>query len=359
MTDTDRRVLIFEDTDEQYELISEPLAHFLEGEGIQIERFGGFEDGEVPEGEASDITLEAITEPSPPSLVVLDWVLTKLPVGVRREHVKVACEEAHVPLCVYHREPGGQFTHSQRLKQWDEQVIKIDPKDDPADVAEQCASLVKSFVGIHRHLERAEDGHLKSALQEILRAPPAAESQLDQYSWGRSEAVTIARETEAMDRPRAASTFVGYWIYNQLLRFPGVLLNARALASYLGIDSDALEGRPEVKAEFRDAQYEGPFSEIRERWWTPGIDEIRGEYTEPDDDSLADGPELAERMGFEDVEPALCVAGHEGAGFYCILTDQPVCKEHSIRPRGWIPIGASRARIYEEEFERMRPWMPD
>lgn len=359
MTDTERRILIFEDTDEQYELIHEPLEHFLEGEGIEIQRFGGFEDDEIPEGEASAVAMEAVTEPSPPSLVVLDWELTKLPIGVRREHVKVACEEARVPLCVYHREGEGAFAQTRRMKKWEEHVIMIDPKEDPADVAEQCANLAKSFIDIHRSLERAEDGRLKSALREILGAPLAAESQLDQYSWGRSEAVGLARDRDITDeaRPRAASTFVGYWIHNQLLQFPGVLLNSGALASYLGIESEALRGRPELKAEFDDALYEGPFSEIKERWWTSGIDGIRADHTVGD--SLAEGLELVESMGFDEVDPAQCVAGHEGAGFYCILTDEPVCKEHSVRPKGWIPIGASRARIYEDEYKRMKPWMPD
>jgi hypothetical protein len=280
MTDAERRILIFEDTDEQYEQIQGPLERFLEDEGIAIDRFGGFDDEDREDREGSQLAREAIEDPQPPSLVVLDWDLSKLFVAVRREHVKVACEELHVPLCVYHRDAQGQFSHAERLKNWDEHVIKIDPKEGATEVAEQCANLAKSFIEIHRSLERAEEGRLKSALRDILDAPPAAESQLDQYSWGRSEAVSLARDTTDEDRPRAASTFVGYWIYNQLLQFPGVLLNARALASYLGFDSGAVEERPELKAEFDDALYTGPFSEIMERWWTSGIDAIRGDYTE-------------------------------------------------------------------------------
>ncbi len=359
MTDTERRILIFEDTDEQYEQIQEPLERFLEDEGIAIDRFGGFDEEDIEEREGSDLAREAIEEPRPPSLVVLDWDLSKLPVAVRREHVKVACEELHVPLCVYHRDKQGQFSHAERLKNWDEHVIKIDPKEEAANVAEACANLARGFVEIHRSLERAEEGHLKSAIQDILDAPPGAEAQLDQYSWGRSEAVGIARDAESSDRPRAAATFIGYWIYNQLLPFPGVLLHSRALDSYLGIESGVLDENPEIRAEFDSARYEGPFSDIRRHWWTSDVDEIRAEYTESDDSSLVEGPQLLSRMGFDDIGPAECVEGHEGGGFYCILTDKPVCKDHSVRPKGWIPIGASRARIHEAAYEQIQPWMPD
>lgn len=297
-----------------------------------------------------------------PLLVILDWDLTEFDNEVRREQVQTICEEEGIPLCIYHR-TWGDLEQAKEVQDYDDDVIKIDPSKGADEVAEYCVGVARGFQTVYEEIIDAYgDREFGSAIPDILKAPSNVRGKLDQYSWGHPKAIKKARVDDEDDMVRRATTFLGYWINNELLEFPGALLNPTAAASYLDVDHETFEEGDEYQELFDEALYDGPFSELGKWWWTPGIDKVRGEYMNEDETGLPDGPELFARAGLS-IERATCYdddgGRHEGAGYYCILSDKPVCKEHSVRPGGWIPMGATRSRISEAEYYRVSAWMPE
>ena len=71
------------------------------------------------------------------------------------------------------------------------------------------------------------------------------------------------RKRHAELRQRLPSLF-GYWLVDSILRFPGLLLNAVASASYLDISVQAFEG--DVRNAFKSALYRGPFNDTRDHF---------------------------------------------------------------------------------------------
>lgn len=142
---------------------------------------------------------------------------------------------------------------------------------------------------------------------------------------------------------------------NQLLEYPGVLVNSVAAASYLGIEVDAFRQNEDVRAAFEEARYNGPFSGIEDYWWTAELDNILAENSTVEDEGTVSAMEFLSREGI-DVERVECIEDHPGAGFYCILEDVPVCESHSVSPEAWIPAGASLSRLREEAWMKLKGW---
>jgi hypothetical protein len=363
VTEKTNHILIFEDRGPNYEEIAEPLESSDKLNGYDVHRFPG-DETEEEDQEVMDFLKPRLSDPYP-SLVVLDWDLSEYESGVRREHVQSACDEFGIPLCVYHRDEG-YFSNPEELKEYEEHLIRIDPKESPDQVADAVATIAKSFVDIRTRLEEADADMVSSAIPEIIGAPASSESQLDQYSLGMSETIGVAKsDTSQEDQLRIVATFIGYWVHNQLLEYPGVLLNRVATASYLGVDHEEFKQSVEAQNLLREAEYEGPFSELsHERWWwTSQLDSIRSDLPIGKDGGLIEGPPLFEELGGITLSEVQCTdASHEEtgeAGFYCILKEEPVCKEHSVRPGGWIPNGASKSRISKSEYDKVRAWMPE
>ena len=345
-------VLVFEDIGDNYDKLKENLEEKLEESDyvFDIVRFEGDADDKGPR----DLVRDKMDQ-TEPALVILDWDLTGYDSNVTREHVKVTCENKGIPLCIYQGNMGENSDVEQFQEDEEDSYIKIDSTQRYEEIAEKSSVIAEGFVRIMKEMDEDQEGEdLLSAVSDVLEAPKNSISKLDQYSWGQSKAISLAKKKDRREK-KVFSTFLGYWVYNQLLAFPGVLLGVESAASYLEVDKDQFKD-PDYQEPFEEAAYTGPFAELRDFWWKSGLDEIRADYTNSDDEKLVRGPDLFDRLGLK-IDPVKCKEGHEGAGYYCIISDKPVCKEHSVRPEGWIPMGASRARISEDEFEKLRPWM--
>ena len=69
-------------------------------------------------------------------------------------------------------------------------------------------------------------------------------------------------------------SLLGYWLYDFLLRFPGILVNATAAASYLDIAVHQFADE-KVRAVFEFALYHGPFADEHDpHWWRNDLDEL-------------------------------------------------------------------------------------
>jgi hypothetical protein len=362
---SENNILIFEDQESNYEELRDPLLEHEKAGRFAINQFppektapDNWTSDERPE--ATDILTEELTDPIP-DLVVLDWELSGFKSDVRREHVQAACKERGIPLCVYHRNEG-HFADPQELKEYEEDLIPIDVKEAAVDVADAVLTIADAFVEIKGAIKANAVSRMEDALYESMNVPTSAETQMEQYSMGQSTTLRVAKEDlDEAERTRIISTFIGYWIHNQLLEYPGVLLNRTATASYLGVDPNDFAESTDCQDALIDARYGGPFSDLSrdDWWWTNRLDDFRLDLPPNDDGDLLSGPSLFRELCDVELAPVRCVeGGEERGGYYCVLTEEPVCKEHSEQPQGWIPVGATRSRISDSKYEEVTSWMP-
>lgn len=357
MTAFDDRVLVFEDIDENFDDIRASLEAELADE-LTLQRF----DHETPvdADEVMDELENRVKDPGFPLLIVLDYDLTAASNQVRREHVRQLCEDHDLPLCIYHRIDSG-LEDERRVQAYEEDRIKTNPSKGPEEVARDSANIAKGFNEIRLSLEAALGSESRPAIPEILNAPRGVRGKLDQYSWGNPGALMGGGPDMNRDEIiRRSTTHLGYWIRNELLEFPGALLNPVALAAYLDVDHEAFLKNPAYQEPFDDALYDGPFAELGQWWWTPKVDEIRAGMMEDDDTEMPLGQTIFRRLDLPDIGQALCHDGesenHGGARYYCIINEKPVCEKHSKNPEGWIPMGATRSRISVNQLARLEPW---
>lgn len=361
------QILVFEDDDSNFKSLKKPLVDELDTDTYTVDHFGG--DKSTNDGEDDAAFVKRLFEEKGvsgyPLLVILDAELNEYTSStVRRPDVRDACGDLGIPLCVYHRDEG-EYADPESVKDSDDQIIQLRPVNGGhRAMAAECAGIIEGFSAIREHLVEHMDGADPQELLErpsefltgMAEAPVSAKPNLDKYSWGQSESLSVLSEDETKrDAIRRKATILGYWMYNQVLEYPGVLLNSVAAASYLGVDVDTFGASDEIRALFNEARYEGPFSGVRDWWWTAELDSILTLNTQVDDDGTVSAQTFIRREGHE-IGGVQCLEEHDGAGYYCVLSDAPVCEEHSVSPEAWIPAGASLTRISEEEYMKLSGW---
>ena len=164
-----------------------------------------------------------------------------------------------------------------------------------------------------------------------------------------SEILPFAEKQRKQELQKRLPSILGYWLYDSILRFPGILLNAVATASYLDIAESYLRNAA-VQRLFKSALYDGPFEDISEpRWWRKTLDQIVGEA----------------RTGNQFVAQKLnkrlphCLDSQTGgrAGYYCMVKRVPVSKGNSVGNISWFPPGADLARVRKDMYEQLGPWL--
>ena len=149
---------------------------------------------------------------------------------------------------------------------------------------------------------------------------------------------------------RIISSELSYWLWESILRFPGILVNSGAAASFLNIDPEHFETR-EAQALFKGARYAGPFSDISDRWWRDDLQAILNK------NNVKSGLDLAKAKGLKHVKRCKCSVDPKiDAGYYCMLSDKPVSLTNSVGKIPYFPPGADLARIATGEFEKVAPW---
>jgi hypothetical protein len=350
----DARVLIIEDTEETYQRLSTLLSAKSAALRFSTERLS-IEPGNGSDLPATEeVVRSRLLDPNPTSLVLLDLDLSKFPKHVAREFVQGVCSDRRIPICVYNYRPD-VLQRLKDLRQWQEEAISITDCGTIEELAERFLDCIGGFMALRASLSQSGRGDFRQTIRQILQCPKDARIQLDQYFWGRFEPLQVA-ELSPEERVRVFTTSLGYWVYNVLLRFPGVLLGVKPAASYLDIDVDAFCTKPEIQKLFDAARYKGPFSGVRPYWWASSLDQILAEGMVESDTSMVSGNTHAERRGLS-VPRCRCLRGHDGAGYFCIIRQEPVCAEHSVRPSGWLPVGADRSRIEQEKYDELNPWL--
>lgn len=355
-------IVLFEDTPKNLQRIRNGIINYLSTSDAKLvdflELFNSENQTKYKTGPSFDV-VEGILENNATGIVemvIVDVDLSQYKeFSINEPIISNICDKLGIPICVYSTQV--DESEIERIKNWSEKSIILNRNQNITVLTKHCVAIYRGFKKIREEFgkftEKKYQGPIE-LLAKVMDAPNSAEAQMALYETGYFS-VFSKSVVKPEDRNRTFPILLGYWLYNSLLRFPGVLLNDIATASYLNIDLEEFRHNKKIQEIFDDATYNGPFSEITSFWWKDRLDELIA--TVETENNLSDVQTLLESKGIGQVRPARCVEGeHDGAGFYCIITKEAVCEKHSVGNISWIPAGAVVSRIKKSKWDELGPW---
>jgi hypothetical protein len=234
--------------------------------------------------------------------------------------------------------------------------ILLDKSDLP-NLATEVNALVRGFIAITasisaiKQLEADARPQDSAALLASLIGRPELENRVRLFISG-DQRMGAELLSSPDNNLRRQSTIFGTWIYDSVLKYPGLVVNEVAAASYLNISPEEFADC-DVRKVFAGGIYEGPFAcESRPLWWRDQLDELMLE------EEVDDGREVVLKLTGREVSACKCSeSGEAPAGFYCMITKKPVSEEYSVGGISWFPPGADLARIVSAKYDELAPWL--
>jgi hypothetical protein len=352
------KIVLFEDTAQTQSEILTALTKHLKTDGTVIPFDGSrFAESEEDKKLMYEDRLERILGRSPYdgiTLLVADRDLSKSQNfgGMSVSAVTGAAKRLAVPVCSYARQPAPE-DYKWRAR-WEEGHIVLTSGNDN-DLARQAVLAAHGFAEIAANLPEVMKGSKSPAkILAALLGKPEHSDKIALYGVGDQSRLSEIPEKakDEADRVKKIGCFLGYWLWDSILRYPGLLVNEVAAASHLNIATDDFR-KPEVLAVFEEALYHGPFADQdKPQWWRGTMDDTvsRG--------GCNDGLELARKKLGDTIHPSQCwVDNTKPAGYYCIISEKPVSLENSRGGLSWFPRGADLTRITTRLFEEYGPWI--
>jgi hypothetical protein len=287
-----------------------------------------------------------------------DLSATRHFMGFSESAVSRVANEWAVPVCLYARGSGNDLLDRQR--NWTEGRIILDANVGKDEMARQISLVYAGFVQIHSRLKRilTQAKRLNSAtltpariLTKILERPGIAD-KLALYGSGDQKVLADLLPFAGDQLAERIPRILGYWLWDSVLRFPGIVVSSIAAASYLNISAETFIGNPRISRIFRKALYGGPFADNQSHlWWRSDLDEILVER------KVTSGYELCAALGIQTEPSHCCVDPTIPAGFYCMIRKLPVSRQNSKGNISWFPSGADLARISNPDYEELGPWL--
>jgi len=273
--------------------------------------------------------------------------------------VSEAAEQLGVPMCLYEARGAESLFPLDLIGRWKRTEIVVDSSDDQ-EFGKVCAGLYHGFEKIRGDLKKIKKHEFaKMTPPEILARILNKKEEVDRialYGAGEQDALQELLPYYEQSKFKASAInaryhrVLGNWLYNSLLRFPGILVNEVAAASYLGIAVKNFKNKA-VQKLFEAAAYKGPFAECDKWWWRRDLDKMIAA------ESCKTGFEYANKKG-KSVSACRCSEGkHFKAGYYCMIRQEPVCEDDSRGGISWFPGGADLARVSLSEYQKIGPFM--
>ena len=353
------KVLVFEDTPEQAESLLSALQRQLGGDGEAVHFSAESQENETTYEDRLKQELSDQGKYSDVDLIVADRDLSKTPKfrGLSEPTVRRVAELLAIPECSYARSMNeDEYLRSAELR---EACIAISIEDGWETCASQVASIANGFRSLRETLgaklkEFSKDESAGVMLATILGKPEYAD-KMSLYASGdrhRLHSIFHARDIEEHELARHLSCVLGYWLWDSILRYPGVLVNEIAAASYLNIYPDAFS-EEEVRQCFSDALYSGPFADTKGSfWWRGALDDIIANGGGNDGRS-----HVVEVIGRDVRRSECCEDSQVSAGYCCMLSNRPVSLQNSTGGLSWFPRGADLARVSDSQHEELGPWL--
>lgn len=296
-------------------------------------------------------------------LIVVDHDLTMFESQISEPVVSIASHAASIPLCRYARvnRTSNMSKLSDAVEAGTTFSIKLDIENLNV-AAENILEIIDGFYKLKTMINSLDSRELEKGPAHVLAVlfdDLAQEDYISQYSISANTLADILELYEAennkdfdvskidkIKRNRLAY-IIGYWLYNSILRFPGVILNKNATCSFLNIDVNSFNN---YKKYFEKAKYNSFFSKNSEYWWKNKLNFIL------DEEDVWNGKELVEKKEQIKIEPCKCSYNTKlDAGFYCVIKKAPVSLEMSLGQVSWLPKGASLCRVGKEPYEQLSP----
>ena len=244
----------------------------------------------------------------------------------------------------------------EQKRQWGDGRVILDYAAGSTYLGQQVATVAAGFAAIEKGLAAAgtalNDTPAK-LLAHLLQRPKLSD-KIALYGAGDQgmlKEIILATKKDKQATQRQVRV-LGYWLWDSILRFPGLLLGGVPAASYLNIAVESF-AKAEIRKMFAKTLYEGPFCcEATPRWWRADLDELLL------DAKCGDGREfVGKKHGGRLPPPCQCsVAKSLRARYYCMLTHKPVSLEKS-KTVTWFPPGADLARVAIPAPEARGPWL--
>jgi hypothetical protein len=356
------RVIVFDDFPANLADVVQALVTAFDGKG-EIVSFtpgtAGITNGPYEERLEADLKKSGDT---PVTLIVADRDLSNLKPGydgLSEQTVRRVADILGIPECGYAR--GANNPDALFLEEGEQSEAAIRLALLPQEnFAKHVLSIADGFSTILERLPSAMQPSVGNSpgkiLAHILGKPEYADKISLYASGDRNRLAAVARMNsvqEKIEKHRRLTCFFGYWLWDSVLRFPGVVLNEVAASSYLNIKQDNFQDKPHVQEPFAKARYDGPFAEAKGLlWWRGMLDDIVA------DSGFADGRELASKALSADLLPSECCEDPaKTAGYFCMVRRRPVSIENSVGGLSWFPRGADLARISRSANEEVVPWL--
>lgn len=359
---TNLKIILFEDTVESQEVILAALKKNLGKDGDAIPfRSSLFKESEEEQTRMYEHRLIKILQAEPykgTTLIVADRDLSKTVEGNFRglsvSAVAAAAKQLSVPVCSYAR---GVDNEGDWRGRWEEGHIALHLSEGEDELGRRAVLAARGFAQIAAKLPECmgnQDANSPAKLLSALLGKQEYSDKIALYAVGDQNRLPhIPKEgKQAADQTHRLTLFLGYWLWDSLLRYPGVFVNEIAAASYLNILTEDFQN-PKVRELFQEALFNGPFADPNKpQWWRGALDDVLAR------NDCSDGWQLAQKHGFNNIRASQCYVDHtKRAGYYCIISRKPVSLENSKGGLSWFPRGADLTRISNPEFEEYGPWL--
>jgi len=278
--------------------------------------------------------------------------------GLSEATVRLVADSVGIPECGYARgEREGDLEYVGRGEQR-EACIRLSLK--PLDrFAQQIVGIVEGFSEIRERIPEAIKTSTRSpgSIMASILGKPEYGDKISAYASGDQNRLDmLARLRNSKNKTESAqrlTCLLGYWLWDSVLRFPGVVVHTVAASSYLNIREDIFVQDEKLQGLFDAARYRGPFAGTRDRaWWRGMLDDIVAES------GFKDGREYASRKSGKDIPASQCyVDPSRTAGYYCMLARKPVSLANSKGGLPWFPRGADIARVGTPKLDELGPWL--
>lgn len=361
---TDVKIVLFEDTEETQTEILAALKMHLKQDGTAIPFDGKlFTESDEDKKGMYEARIENILRKAPfddATLLVADRDLSKTVtdgfIGLSANAVAAVATRLAIPICSYARQPDPD-DYDWRGR-WEEGHIVLRFSDDGNELARRAVLAARGFARIAENLPEIITVKSNNSPAKILAALLGKTEYADKialYSVGDQKRLmeVLAKRSKQGDQPVQRLThFLGNWLWDSLLRYPGLFVNEVAAASHLNLARDEFM-KPKVRLVFEPALYHGPFEDSKSpQWWRGMLDDIVSH------ENCADGLELIQNKVDSKTSPSQCYLDPtKTAGYYCIIAREPVSLENSKGGLSWFPRGAHLTRISNTKYEEYAPWL--
>jgi len=357
------KIVLFEDTQQTRSDVLQSLTTHTRPDGNVVPFEGArFTESPSERERMYEARLEQILSKPPydgATLIVADRDLSKSLdsnfVGLSVNAVAAAAQKLSIPICSYARQP--ELDDYEWRGRWEEGHIVLSFSEGEAELARRAALAARGFAEIGRQLPQIIADKSNKSPARVLAAllgKPEYADKVALYGVGDQNRISevLAKGKDTAQQVQRMTHFLGYWLWDSLLRYPGILVNEVAAASHLNIDTEAFHAA-NVQTIFQEALYHGPFADpSRPQWWRGMLDDIVS------GDNCADGLELVHAKVNSAIERSkCCVDPSKSAGYYCIISRKPVSLENSKGGISWFPRGADLTRVSNPMFEEYGPWL--